>query len=74
MAYSRSTREILLERIDSLPERESREVLTFVEFLKLRQEQWFISYVNQRTKEAVLAKKAGKKFSTLKELQTELGG
>ena len=74
MAYSRSTREILLERLDSLSERESREVLTFVEFLKLRQEQWFISYVNQRTKETVLAKKAGKKFSTLKELQTELRG
>lgn len=72
MAYSRSTKEILIESLNSLSERESREALTFIEFLKLRQEQWFINYVNQRTEEALLAKKAGKKFSTLGELQAEL--
>ena len=73
MAYSKSTKKNLLESLDSLSEREFREALTFIEFLKLRQEQWFISYVNQRTEEALLAKKAGKKFSTLEELQRELG-
>ena len=64
----------LLESLDSLSEREFREVLTFIEFLKLRRKHWFISYANQRTREALLAKKAGKKFSTLEELQIELGG
>jgi len=72
MGDSRSTKEMLLESLNSLSEREFREALTFIEFLKLRQEEWFISYVNQRTEEALLAKKAGKKFSTLEELQREL--
>jgi len=72
MAYSKRMRKNLLETLDSLSEREFREALTFIEFLKLRQEQWFINYVNQRTEEALLAKKAGKKFSTLEELQREL--
>ena len=72
MTYSKSTKEILLESLDSLSEREFREALTFIEFLKLRREQWFISYVNQRTEEALIAKKAGKKFSSLEELQKEL--
>jgi hypothetical protein len=74
MAYSRRTKITLLESLDSLSEREFREVLTFIEFLKLRPEHWFNSYVNQRTQEALLAKKASKKFSSLEELQMELGG
>jgi hypothetical protein len=74
MAYSRRTKMTLLESLDSLSEREFREVLTFIEFLKLRHEHWFISYADQRTQEALLAKKAGKKFATLEELQIELGG
>ena len=72
MTYSRSTKEVLLESLDSLSEGEFREALTFIEFLKLRREQWFANYVNKRTEEALLARKAGRKFSTLEELQREL--
>lgn len=72
MAYSRSTKKILLESLDNLSEREFREALTFIEFLKLRREQQFIEYVNKRAEEALLDRKAGKKFSTLGELQKEL--
>ena len=73
MTSSRRTKEILLESLDNLSEGEFRQALTFIEFLKLRRERWFADYVNKRTEEALLARKAGKKFSTLEELQRELG-
>lgn len=72
-AYSKNRKEVLLKRLDDLSESEFREALTFIEFLKLRREQWFIEYVNQRTKEALLARSAGKRFLTLEALQKELG-
>ena len=72
MGYRSKNQEILLENINSLSEKELDEVLTFVEFLKLREERWFIDYVNERTSETLQAKEAGEKFVTLEELQREL--
>ncbi len=73
MGYEKSNKGILLESINSLSEKELDEVVAFVEFLKLREKPCFIDYVNERTREALLAKERGEKFVTIKELQRELG-
>ena len=71
MGQRKKGKEILLESISSLPERKLNEVLAFVEFLKLREERWFIDYVNKRTREALQAKEAGEQFVALEDLQKE---
>jgi len=67
-----ATKQSLKNILDELSEKDAREVLSFAEFLKLREERWFIDYVNERTKEALASRKAGKKFFSLEELQREL--
>jgi len=67
-----ATKQSLKNILDELSEKDAREVLSFAEFLKLREEQWFIDYVNERTKEALASRKAGEKFFSLEELQEEL--
>ena len=44
MDYRKKSKEILMERVGVLSEKELDEVLTFVEFLKIREKPWFIDY------------------------------
>jgi len=64
-------KEVLLEKVEKLPEKDIQEVINFIEFLKLREDEWFIDYVNKRAKEALKAKAREEKFMTLKELQED---
>lgn len=66
-----SLKERLIEDIVTLPEKKVKEVIDFVEYLKLKEDDWFINIVNQRSSLAKAEKKAGKKFTKLEELQKE---
>jgi hypothetical protein len=67
-----SLKEKLIEDIETLPERRVKEVIEFVEYLKVKEDDWFINYVNKRGRMAKAEKKAGKKFTKLEDLQREL--
>jgi len=54
-----------------LPENKVKEVIDFIEYLRLKEDVWFINYVNQRGKLAKAEKIAGKKFTKLDDLQKE---
>lgn len=71
MANASVLHQQILEQVQELPEKEKREVLNFIEYLKIREDRAFIDYVNQRTQEAVEARKRGERFTSLKELQQE---
>ena len=58
-------------QVKDLPEKEKLEVLSFIEYLKIREDRLFIDYVNARTHAAENAKKRGEHFSSLEELQQE---
>ncbi|MGA7878102.1 MAG: hypothetical protein WCA08_20755 [Desulfoferrobacter sp.] len=62
---------LILESMQDLPERDKREILTFIEFLKIREDRSFIEYVDSRTTEAIEARKRGEAFTSLQELQKE---
>jgi hypothetical protein len=61
----------LIQDIETLSEVKIREVMDFVDFLKIKEDEWFITYVNKRGESAKAARKAGKKFIKLEELQAE---
>ena len=61
----------LIQDIETLPEVKVREVMNFVDYLKLKEDEWFIAYVNKRSRSAKTSKKSGKKFISLEQLQTE---
>ena len=63
-----SLKDKLVEDIGTLPEKRVKEVIDFVEYLKLKEDDWFINFVNDRTKIAKVDKRAGKKFVKLEEL------
>jgi len=63
--------ELIIKGIKQLSDREKQEVLNFIEFLRIKEDQSFIEYVNRRTQEAIEAKKKGQAFSSLEELQKE---
>ena len=67
-----SLKKNLLSSIEDLPEKKIKEVIDFVNYLKLKEDDWFIAFVNKRGAMAKADKKAGKKFSTLEELQKKL--
>ncbi len=69
MAYS--LKQKLIDDIQDLPEKKIKEVFDFVEYLKIKEDEWFIRYVNQRGRGASEDRKAGKKFISLAELQKE---
>lgn len=69
MKATKAIKARIVKRLEGLSAKEPQEVLDFVEFLRLREEQWFISYVNKRTQEAIRARKADKRFVSLEELQ-----
>jgi len=68
-----TSRDSLRQILEELSDEQARQVLSFAEFLKLREEHWFTGYVNRRTEEALAARQAGKKFVSLEEAQRELG-
>lgn len=59
----------LIREIKNLPDRKVGEVIDFVSYLKFKEDDWFISYVNKRGKLAKAQKKAGVKFTKVEELQ-----
>ncbi len=71
MAKASELNERIFETVKELPEKEKREVLNFIKYLRIKEERSFIEYVNQRTKETAEAKKRGEHFTSLQELQQE---
>jgi hypothetical protein len=76
MSEKRTAREVELEKlilrsIQELEDKHKREILDFIEFLKIREDRTFIEYVKRRTEEAINAKKRGERFTSLQELQQE---
>ena len=64
-------KEKLIEDIEDLPQNKMKEVIDFVSYLKLKEGEWFIDYVNRRGRLAKIERKAGKKFTKLEDLQRE---
>ena len=61
----------VIEDIEDLPENKIQEVIDFINFLKLREEAWFIDFVNKRGALAESDKKIGRKFMKIEQLQQE---
>lgn len=59
----------VIAAMDDLTEKKVREVLDFVSYLKLREDEWFIDFVNKRGASAKAEKKTGRKFTRLEDLQ-----
>jgi hypothetical protein len=64
-------KEKLIEDIGGLPRNKMKEVIDFVSYLKLKEDEWFIAYVNRRGRLANIERKAGRKFTKLEDLQRE---
>ncbi len=73
MAGVAELNDLILKSIQELPDRDKREVLNFIEYLKIKEDHNFIEYVNKRTKQAIAAKKRGERFISLEELQRDYG-
>ena len=69
-----SLKKQIINRISELPANYLLEVAYFIEFLKMHEDQWFIDYIDKRTRQALSAKHRGRKFHTLKDLQKEYQG
>ncbi len=63
--------ELIFKAIQNLKESEKKEVMNYIEFLRIKEDNTFIDYVNRRTEEAIEAKKRGKRFISLEELQKD---
>ncbi len=66
-----SLKKKLIADIETLPEKEVKEAIDFIGYLRLKEDEWFIEFVNKRGRLAKAQKKAGRKFTKLKELQKE---
>ena len=64
-------KEKLIEDIEDLPRYKMKEVIDFVSYLKLKEDEWFIDYVNRRGRLAKIERKAGRKFTKPEDLQGE---
>jgi hypothetical protein len=53
-------KENLIEDIEMLPAKRIKEVVDFVEYLKLKEDEWFIALVNRRSMAAKTEKSRGK--------------
>lgn len=58
MASASVLHQQILRQIKELPEKEKREVLNFIEYLKIREDRPFIDYVNTRTQKQSKRKNA----------------
>jgi hypothetical protein len=61
----------IIMSVKTLPDRQKREVLRFIEYLRTTEDASFSDYVNQRTQQALEARKRGEHFTLLEELQQE---
>ena len=73
MAGTSELNELIIKNIKELPEKGKKEVLHFIEFLKIKEDNSFIEYVNKRTKDTIEAKKSGEQFTSLEELKRDYG-
>ena len=64
-------KERLLADIETLPEKKIKDVIDFVEYLKLKEDDWFIAFVNKRGILAKKQRKARRIFTKLEDLQKE---
>ncbi len=71
MAGVAELNDLILKNIQELPDRDKREVLNFIEYLKIKEDRTFIEYINRRTEQAIAAKKRGERFISLEELQKD---
>jgi len=62
-------RQKLIEEIKGLPTEKVREVANFVDYLSLKEDDWFVEYINRRGAQAKIDKKRDRKFTSLAELQ-----
>ena len=61
----------IMRSMKTLADQQKRELLKFIEYLKMRENASFIAYVNERTQQAMDAKQRGEHFTLLAELQEE---
>jgi len=61
----------LISYIEELPQVKVKEVIDFVSYLRLKEDEWFVDFVNKRSSMAKAAKQSGKKFIKLENLQKE---
>ena len=73
MTKTAQLNEIILRNVQDLSEKEKREVLNFIEYMRIKEESSFIEYVNERTRAAIEAKERAEKFISMEELQREHG-
>jgi len=52
-----------------MPSDKLKELISCVNYFKITEDDWFMDLVNKRTNLAAADRKAGKRFTTLKELQ-----
>ena len=71
MQQQHKLNQLIMENIQVLPEKKKEEVLNFIEYLKIKEEQSFIDYVNKRTERAVEDRRKGVRFTSLNELQDD---
>ena len=71
MADVAKLNELILHNIRELPEKEKKEILSFIEYLKIKEDHSFIEYVNKRTRETIEAKTRGEEFTSLEDLQRD---
>ena len=64
-------KEKLIEDIEDLPKNKMKEVINFVIYLKLKEDECFTDYVNRRGRLAKMERKSGKKLTKLEDLQRE---
>ena len=71
MTKTAQLNEIILRNVQDLSEKQKREVLNFIEYMRMKEESSFIEYVNGRTRAAIEARERGEKFISLEDLQRE---
>jgi hypothetical protein len=59
----------LWEDVQDLSENKVKEVIDFVNFIKLKEDDWFIDFVNRRAALADHERKTGKKFVKIEKLR-----
>ena len=68
---STALKEKPIREIEAMLAEKVKEVMSFVDYLSLKEDKWFVDLVNRRNRLAEADRKAGKKFTSLEELQKE---
>lgn len=63
--------DLIIKNLAELTDKEKKEVLNFIEYLRIKEDHFFIEYVNKRTQEAIEAKRRDERFISLEELQKD---